>query len=131
MAQWTTEVQGLGWKGYWIPFQERTLEKKSPTIPTIAAEDKEPVDISKVKLGQGSDLVIFYTHGGGYMDGCALQSMHFLLKVMNRAFSVHKIKVSILTIEYSRLKREPKLATTIFSPLQTYPLQTYSHACFS
>ncbi|GJJ72553.1 hypothetical protein EMPS_04911 [Entomortierella parvispora] len=101
MAEWSVLVEEKDWKGFWIPFQDRVL---SPNDNRVSGER---LDVSKTILGQGSDLVIFYVHGGGYREGSALQSMHFLLKVMNNAFAAHGTKISFLAVEYSHAPESP------------------------
>ncbi|KAG0245516.1 hypothetical protein BGX31_007309 [Mortierella sp. GBA43] len=96
-ARWATKVQGEGWDGYWVPFQDQ-LGKASATF--------NPGD---VPLGSGCDMVVVAIHGGGFIEGDALMFLHTFKSWMKSAQKDHNLKIGILSVQYA------------LAPEQVYP----------
>lgn len=86
-AKWATAVNGKGWTGFWISFQEQTPDPK----------DK----CNTLRLGQGCDLVLLYTHGGGFIYGHPLQNIVFMTELVHHAFVTKGIRLGFLAVDYS------------------------------
>ncbi|KAF9206615.1 hypothetical protein BGZ49_002137 [Haplosporangium sp. Z 27] len=98
--------QGHTWKGYWIPFQDQVHSVKN-VQNQVNYVKKRAEDIKKIKLGENCDLVVFYAHGGGFVDGFPLQTLGFMLKLMKHIQQKHGIKVGFLSIDYSLSPETP------------------------
>ncbi|KAG0367165.1 alpha/beta hydrolase fold-domain-containing protein [Gamsiella multidivaricata] len=100
-AKWTTKIQGDGWKGYWIPFQDQLVDTKK----TTAAE--KVFDPSNIPLGTGCDMVVVAVHGGGYIDGGALMFLDYFRRLMMSAQKDQTLRIGILSIEYGLSPENP------------------------
>ncbi|KAF9106207.1 hypothetical protein BGX27_009267 [Mortierella sp. AM989] len=98
--------QGHTWKGYWIPFQDQVHSVKDGQGQENYAK-KKAEEIKNINVGEGCDLVVFMTHGGGFVDGYPLQTLGFMLRVMKQAQEKHGIKVGFLSIDYSLSPETP------------------------
>ncbi|GJJ69081.1 hypothetical protein EMPS_01427 [Entomortierella parvispora] len=102
--KWAVPVEGNGWKGFWIPFQDQVNSvKDSHGATTMVPPESVPV-------GSGCDIVLLYIHGGGFIDGNPLMFLEFFLKTMKATQQTHNLKIGILAIDYS------------LSPEHTYPV---------
>ncbi|KAF9332199.1 hypothetical protein BG006_004939 [Podila minutissima] len=86
-AKWTTAVDGKGWTGFWIPFQCEVPDAKTGCDAST--------------LGQGCDLVLLYTHGGGFIYGHPLQNTVFMTELIHHTFVTKGIRLSFLVIDYN------------------------------
>lgn len=101
-ANWATHVQGHGWQGYWIPFQDQ--------VNPVAAEKKgeEEVNVPKTTaVGSGCDVVLLAVHGGGFIDGKALMFLDYFRKLMKSVQQAQDVKIGILSVEYGKQNRHP------------------------
>lgn len=98
-AKWATHVQGQGWQGYWIPFQDQ--------VNPVAAvkKGKEEVNIPKTTaVGSGCDVVLLAVHGGGFIDGNALMFLDYFRNLMKSVQQTQDVKIGILSVEYGKRK---------------------------
>ncbi|KAG0093598.1 hypothetical protein BGZ92_004197 [Podila epicladia] len=92
-AQWARAVDGKGWTGFWIPFQcEVPYAKNECETSTV---------------GQGCDLVLLYTHGGGFIYGHPLQNIVFMKELIHHTFVTKGIRLGVLAIDYSLSPETP------------------------
>ncbi|KAK3838973.1 MAG: Alpha/Beta hydrolase protein [Linnemannia gamsii] len=108
-AQWAKHIKNDSWDAFWIPFQDQTHKvtevDKVRTSNDIEQENinnaKAKTDfVSQSKVGEGCDLVIFYIHGGGFVQGYALQSLDLFKKIMRKTHQDHGVKVGHFSVEY-------------------------------
>ncbi|ORZ06762.1 Alpha/Beta hydrolase protein [Lobosporangium transversale] len=95
--------QGHTWKGYWIPFQDQVHHVKD----SQGQDQAQKVDISKIKVGQGCDLVVVCAHGGLFCDGWPLQCLDFMKQVMKQAQEKHNLRIGFLSLDYSLSPEKP------------------------
>ncbi|KAF9422517.1 hypothetical protein BGZ94_008557, partial [Podila epigama] len=88
--KWATKVDGEGWTGFWIPFQDQVNMTKSVVHPKLTVAD----------IGAGCDIVIFAIHGGGMVLGDALMFLPNYRSWMKQMQQTHNLKIGILSIEY-------------------------------
>lgn len=96
-ATWATHIQGQGWQGYWIPFQDQ--------VNPVAAVKKseEEVNVPKTTaVGSGCDIVLLAVHGGGFIDGKALMFLDYFRKLMKSVQQTQDVKIGILSVEYGK-----------------------------
>ncbi|KAK5816756.1 Alpha/Beta hydrolase protein [Linnemannia elongata] len=101
-AKWATHVQGQGWQGYWIPFQDQ--------VNPVAAvkKGKEEVNIPKTTaVGSGCDVVLLAVHGGGFIDGNALMFLDYFRNLMKSVQQTQDVKIGILSVEYGLAPENP------------------------
>ncbi|RHZ71117.1 hypothetical protein Glove_262g40 [Diversispora epigaea] len=82
--QWCSSVKGDGWKGYLI------------------GENAQ-----KEEIGQDADLVIIYSHGGGFTVGGALVSLVVFVDWIKAWKSSHGAKTHIVSLEYGLAPKNP------------------------
>jgi len=99
--KWVTPVEGKGWKGFWIPFQDQVNAVKSGN----GKDATTTVPPESVPLGSGCDIVVLYSHGGGFIDGDPLMFLDYHLKSMKAVQQTHNLKVAILSVDYSKHSR--------------------------
>lgn len=97
--KWVTPVEGNGWKGFWIPFQDQVNSVKAGTRKDATTT----VPPSSVPLGSGCDIVLLVIHGGGFIDGNPLMFLEYHLRSMKAVQQAHNLKVAILSVDYSKL----------------------------
>ncbi|KAF9211521.1 hypothetical protein BGZ59_007948 [Podila verticillata] len=105
IAQWATKVEAENkeWTAYWIPFQDQ--------IHTIrdgqSHNNVNGPGVNTAKVGEGCDLVLHWAHGGGFIDGHALQCLFFYKDLMKTLQKEHEIRVDILSVAYSLAPETP------------------------
>lgn len=107
-------TQGHAWKGFWVPFQNQVHAavrdddsgEEEEEEGEHSQQDAKKIDVSKVKVGEGCDLVVLYFHGGGFLDGYAHQSLDMFCRVMKEAQEKHNLKVGFLSVEYSKCRTQ-------------------------
>ncbi|KAF8933947.1 hypothetical protein BGZ52_006318 [Haplosporangium bisporale] len=105
IAQWATKVEAENkeWTAYWIPFQDQ--------IHTIrdgqSHNNVNGPGVNTAKVGEGCDLVLHWAHGGGFIDGHALQCLFFYKDLMKTLQKEHGIRVGILSVAYSLAPETP------------------------
>ncbi|KAG0043543.1 hypothetical protein BGZ83_011283 [Gryganskiella cystojenkinii] len=95
--KWTCAVEGKGWKGFWIPFQDQVnlvTDKKDSKATMMVPPEQVPI-------GDGCDLVLLSIHGGGFIDGHPLMFLKYFKTVMEVLQRTHGLKVAILSVDYS------------------------------
>ncbi|KAG0100289.1 hypothetical protein BGZ93_002861 [Podila epicladia] len=105
IEQWATKVEAEGkdWEAYWIPFQDQIHAVRDQNSSAIHDADRA----NKVKVGEGCDLVLHWAHGGGFIDGHALQCLFFFKDLMKSLQKDYGIRVGILSIAYSLAPETP------------------------
>ncbi|KAG0332573.1 hypothetical protein BG004_001192 [Podila humilis] len=73
-TKWAVAVKGPGWKGFWVPFHHQGSETKAAT------------QVLDSDIGKNCDIVLFYTHGGGFVFGHPLQNLSFIREMMQYAY---------------------------------------------
>ncbi|KAF9081701.1 hypothetical protein BGX23_000558 [Mortierella sp. AD031] len=104
-AQWMRYVQKDDWKACWIPFQDQIHKVKAGQPSSNQQEEIEAAKartdyVSQSRIGEGCDIVVFYTHGGGFVNGHPSQSLNFFKLLMRKAQRDHDLKVGFFSIEY-------------------------------
>ncbi|KAF9963135.1 hypothetical protein BGZ65_005733, partial [Modicella reniformis] len=95
-------AQGHAWKAYWVPFQDQFCNAKDDARQQEGSQKQQQEgrakvdDVSMVKVGEGCDLVVLYTHGRGFIDGHPLQSLDMFRRIMKYAQQEHNVKAWIL-----------------------------------
>jgi acetyl esterase/lipase len=105
-AQWVKEVSSENYSAFWMPFQDQTHKV---TDGKVTSSKQEKVNIAKAKtelvsqsrVGEGCDLVVFYMHGGGFVQGDPLQSLDQFRNIMRKSHEDHGVKVSYFSVGYS------------------------------
>lgn len=92
----------VGWRGLWIPFQNGSPLEGPPQKGDNPAVKGGQGRANTFNPSQGSDLVILHAHGGGFINGNASSKVPFWLGVMDRTFTIHGTKISVLSLEYSK-----------------------------
>ncbi|CAG8447607.1 8561_t:CDS:2 [Diversispora eburnea] len=82
--QWCSPVKGNGWKGYFIGENAK-----------------------KEEIGQNADLVIIYSHGGGFTIGGALVSLVVFVDWIKTWKGSHGAKTHIVSLEYGLAPKHP------------------------
>ncbi|KAG0205234.1 hypothetical protein BGX28_003095 [Mortierella sp. GBA30] len=102
-AQRAVPIQGNGWKGYWIPFQDQQQTTVSKFVPGKKSKHTMDYsfDIKEVPIGTGCDMIILSVHGGGFISGNALMFLDYFKKWMKSAQEHHNLQIGILSVEYS------------------------------
>ncbi|KAG0215385.1 hypothetical protein BGX33_001234 [Mortierella sp. NVP41] len=93
-AQWMKYIQKSDWSAYWVPFQDLGHKVKDGQA---TSSKQEKADIAKARtefvsqslVGEGCDIVVFYMHGGGFVQGHALQSLDLFRNVMREVQQDH------------------------------------------
>ncbi|KAF9119226.1 hypothetical protein BGW39_000451 [Mortierella sp. 14UC] len=105
-AKWAAPVQGQGWQGYWIPFQDQVDSKKSKDSKD--SKDKEEVNVPKTTpVGAGCDVVLLAVHGGGFIDGKAIMFLDYFRKLMKSVQQNQGVKIGVLSVEYGLSPENP------------------------
>lgn len=112
--KWACAVEGKGWKGHWIPFQDQVNSVKSADDKDSKATTMVPPE--QVPLGSGCDLVLLAIHGGGFIDGSPLMFLHYLRTAMKSLQQNHDMKVAILSVDYSKQTIGHTSKTIFLSP---------------
>ncbi|KAG0198251.1 hypothetical protein BGX33_012483 [Mortierella sp. NVP41] len=106
-AKWATRVEGQGWQGYWIPFQDQ-LTPAAQGAQKEMEGGKEAVNVpSSTYVGTGCDVVLLAVHGGGFIDGKALMFLDYFRKLMRSVQKSQGIKIGILSVEYGLSPENP------------------------
>ncbi|KAG0294395.1 hypothetical protein BGZ96_001307 [Linnemannia gamsii] len=100
-----TDGGGVGGSGYWIPFQDQTHKVTDPSKDS----NQEATDLAKRRIdfvnqsrvGEGCDLVVFFIHGGGFVQGHPLQSLDLFKRIMRKTHQHHDLKVGFFSVQYS------------------------------
>ncbi|KAG0025118.1 hypothetical protein BGZ81_007401, partial [Podila clonocystis] len=105
IAQWATKVEAENkdWTAYWIPFQDQIHTVRDQNSNAIPDTD----GVTKAEVGKGCDLVLHWAHGGGFIDGHALQCLFFFKDLMKSLQRDYGIRVGILSIAYSLAPETP------------------------
>ncbi|KAF8929208.1 hypothetical protein BGZ47_001198 [Haplosporangium gracile] len=101
-AKWAKHVQGQGWNGYWIPFQDQV----NPAASVKKGEEEGNVP-KTTAVGSGCDVVLLAVHGGGFIDGKALMFLDYFRKLMKSVQQTQDVKIGILTVEYGLAPENP------------------------
>ncbi|KAG0344623.1 hypothetical protein BG004_004295 [Podila humilis] len=110
VARWAIKVETKEWSGFWIPFQDQihtvkfSQNSSDDNNSNISNGDVAPASID---VGSGCDVVLIWTHGGGFIDGHALQLLHFFKDLMKSVQQEQNLKVGILAIAYSLAPETP------------------------
>ncbi|KAF9139587.1 hypothetical protein BG015_001967 [Linnemannia schmuckeri] len=105
-AQWVKHISNENWSAFWMPFQDQT--HKVTSSGKAANSKQEQANIAKAKkdfvsqsrVGEGCDLVVFYIHGGGFVQGDPLQSLDLFRNVMRKVHQLHDVKVGYFSVQY-------------------------------
>ncbi|KAF9919629.1 hypothetical protein FBU30_010723 [Linnemannia zychae] len=101
-AKWAALVQGQGWKGYWIPFQDQD------DLMANKKNKNEEANVPKsTPVGGGCDIVLLAVHGGGFVDGQAQMFLDYFRKLMKSVQQNHNIKIGVLSVEYGLSPENP------------------------
>ncbi|KAF9543389.1 hypothetical protein EC957_000899 [Mortierella hygrophila] len=101
-AKWATHVQGQGWQGYWVPFQDQ--------LNPVSAIKKGEAEVNIPKatvVGSGCDIVLLAVHGGGFIDGNALMFLDYFRKLMKSVQQAQDVKIGVLSVEYGLSPENP------------------------
>ncbi|KAF9904606.1 hypothetical protein EC991_002534 [Linnemannia zychae] len=102
-AKWAAPVQGQGWQGYWIPFQDQDVPKERKK-----SKGDEEVNVPKaVPVGAGCDIVLLAVHGGGFIDGKATMFLDYFRKLMKSVQQNQNVKIGVLSVEYGLSPENP------------------------
>ncbi|KAG0302461.1 hypothetical protein BGZ97_002335, partial [Linnemannia gamsii] len=102
-AKWATHVQGQGWQGYWIPFQDQVNH-----VISKVKKGEEEVNVPKTTaVGTECDIVLLAVHGGGFIDGKALMFLDYYRKLMKSVQQTQGMKIGILSVEYGLAPENP------------------------
>ncbi|KAF9091052.1 hypothetical protein BGX29_011145 [Mortierella sp. GBA35] len=101
-AQWMKYIQKSDWSAYWVSFQDLGHKVKDGQA---TSSKQEKADIAKARtefvsqslVGEGCDLVVFYMHGGGFVQGHALQSLDLFRNVMREVLLLRCLSLVDLT----------------------------------
>ncbi|KAG0254982.1 hypothetical protein BGZ95_005891 [Linnemannia exigua] len=108
-AQWAKHIKNDSWVAFWVPFQDQTHKvtegDKARTSNDIKQENinsaKAKTDfVSQSRVGEGCDLVVVYMHGGGFVQGYALQSLDQFKNIMRKTHQDYGVKVGYFSVEY-------------------------------
>lgn len=109
--KWATHVQGQGWQGYWIPFQDQVNH-----VVSRVRKGEEEVNVPKTTaVGTGCDVILLAVHGGGFIDGKALMFLDFFKKLMKSVQQTQGIKIGVLSVEYGKQSKQEILIPTFLS----------------
>jgi hypothetical protein len=107
-AKWATHVQGQGWQGYWIPFQDQVNH-----VISKVKKGEEEVNVPKTTaVGTECDIVLLAVHGGGFIDGKALMFLDYYRKLMKSVQQTQGMKIGILSVEYGKQNKQEKCTFT-------------------
>ncbi|KAF9417086.1 hypothetical protein BGZ94_010034 [Podila epigama] len=100
--EWAVPVQGNGWKGFWIPFQDQLNNTGSLKHDnSLKASTATGSIIDGTPIGTGCDVVVMAVHGGGYIDGHALMFLDYFKRLMKHMQKEHALRIGIVSVEYS------------------------------
>ncbi|CAO0800154.1 unnamed protein product [Mucor circinelloides] len=79
---WIHHISKESWKGVWIAPHLKDLKQAEEVAPE-------------------QDLIILYTHGGGFTEGYSYMYMETFQSIIQRLKNMHNIRASIVSLEYS------------------------------
>ncbi|KAF9434735.1 hypothetical protein BGZ76_007532 [Entomortierella beljakovae] len=100
-AKWAAKVEGEGWCGYWIPFQDQSKQSRNPSRSTPTTNP------SNIPLGSGCDLLLLAVHGGGFIEGDALMFLEFFKRLMKQVQLEQNLMIGVLSIQYGLSPENP------------------------
>lgn len=107
-AQWVKSISNENWNAFWMPFQDQTHKITEGGKATNSKQEKANIAkaktdfVSQSRVGEGCDLVVFYIHGGGFVQGDPLQSLDLFRNVMRKAHQDYGVKVGYFSAQYSK-----------------------------
>lgn len=107
-AQWVKRIPNEKWNAFWMPFQDQTHKVTEGGKATNSKQEKEIIAKARTdfviqsRVGEDCDLVVFYIHGGGFVQGDPLQSLDLFRNVMRKAHQDHGVKVGYFSVQYSK-----------------------------
>lgn len=89
-----------------MPFQDQTHKVndtgKGRKQKAIDTAKRRTEFVSQSHVGEGCDLVVFYMHGGGWVEGHPLLSLGLFRNIMRETLQAYGIKVGFFAVEYSK-----------------------------
>ncbi|KAG0344624.1 hypothetical protein BG004_004296 [Podila humilis] len=101
------------WRAHWVPFQHSSNALKNLDIKDAALSTKERQQVEREAasarrqlvqesvIGQGCDIIVFYTHGGGFISGNSKMYLDIFRRWMANVYKHHGIRIGFLSVEYT------------------------------